>query len=48
MSIIERPPVTSTPMYERMSATKKVGVVRELTQLLGARYVLHSTYDLPL
>ncbi|HET9918585.1 MAG TPA: FAD-linked oxidase C-terminal domain-containing protein [Ktedonobacteraceae bacterium] len=49
MSITELSPTTATPpLYERMSATKKAVVVRELSNLLGARYVLHSPYDLML
>src|SRR5262249_12788228 len=48
MSIIELPPITTTPMYERLSETRKVAVVRELSTLLGARYVLHLPYDLML
>ncbi|HLI07495.1 MAG TPA: FAD-linked oxidase C-terminal domain-containing protein [Ktedonobacteraceae bacterium] len=48
MSITELSPTTVAPLYERMSAEKKVEVVRELSDLLGARYVLHSPYDLML
>jgi glycolate oxidase len=48
MSIIELPPITTTPIYERLSETRKVAVVRELSHLLGARYVLHLPYDLML
>src|SRR5881227_1336162 len=49
MSITELPPppVTS-PVFERISAAKKAEVVRELSALLGARYVLHTPYDLML
>src|SRR5690349_22448810 len=49
MSIAELPslPVTA-PLFQRISATKKVEVVRELSALLGARYVLHTPYDLML
>jgi glycolate oxidase len=50
MSITELPPPTPaiTPLYERASAAKKAEVVRELSDLLGARYVLHTAYDLML
>src|SRR5579885_2380992 len=50
MSITELSPTTVTrpPLYERMPAEKKAEVVRELSDLLGARYVLHSPYDLML
>ncbi len=49
MSIAELPstPVTP-PLFERISEAKKAEVVRELSALLGARYVLHSPYDLML
>src|SRR2546425_6450627 len=49
MSIAELPslPVTA-PLFERISAKKKAEVVRELSALLGARYVLHTPYDLML
>ncbi len=49
MSIAELPstPVTP-PLFERISAAKKAEVVRELSALLGARYVLHTPYDLML
>ncbi len=46
MSITEPPPIVASPVYERISATRKAEVVRELRNLLGARYVLHSQYDL--
>ena len=46
MSITERSPIVASPVYERMSATHKAEVVQELRNLLGARYVLHSQYDL--
>ena len=48
MSIIEFPPVTTTPMYERLSEMRKAAVVQELSNLLGAGHVLHSPYDLML
>src|ERR1700730_484818 len=49
MSITELPPPsTTTSLYERMSAEKKVGVVRELSDVIGARYVLYTPYDLML
>ena len=49
MSITELPPPpVSTPLFERMTAAKKAEVVRELSDLLGARYVLHTSYDLML
>src|SRR5258708_21681053 len=49
MSITELPPppVTS-PLFERITAAKKAEVVRELSDLLGARYVLYTPYDLML
>src|SRR5947209_20620592 len=49
MSIAELPstPVTP-PLFERISATKKAEVVRELSILLGAGHVLYSPYDLML
>ena len=47
MSILELPPVTpSSPIYQRMSETRKAEVISELHTLLGTRYVLHSAYDL--
>src|SRR3984893_18043603 len=47
MSITELPPPsTTTSLYERMSAEKKAGVVRELSDVIGARYVLYTPYDL--
>jgi len=47
MSILELPPATpSSPIYQRMSETRKAEVIAELSTLLGARYVLHSAYDL--
>src|SRR5579883_2710931 len=48
MSITELPRSTTSPLFERISASKKAEVVRELSELLGARYVLHSPYDLML
>src|SRR5947208_15845301 len=49
MSIAELPPIPVTPpLFERISAEKKAEMVRELSMLLGARYVLHSPYDLML
>src|SRR5579863_5825961 len=48
MSITELPPETVSPIYERISAEKKEIVVQELRDLLGARYVLHTPYDLML
>src|SRR5262250_2099304 len=48
MSITELPPPVTTPLFERMTATKKAELVRELSTLLGARYVLHTPYDLML
>src|SRR5437667_7047328 len=47
MSITALPPTTS-PLYERISEAKKEEVVRDLIALLGARYVLHTAYDLML
>ncbi len=49
MSITELPPPsTTTPLYERMSAKKKASVVQELSDRIGARYVLYTPYDLML
>src|SRR6266702_3360993 len=49
MSIAELPSTPVTPsLFERISAVKKAEVVRELSALLGARYVLHTPYDLML
>lgn len=48
MSITELPPITTTPLYERLSEKRKAVVVQELSNLLGARHVLHSPYDLML
>ncbi|MBX5451996.1 FAD-linked oxidase C-terminal domain-containing protein [Thermogemmatispora sp.] len=52
MSITELP-MTSTrgsaaPPFERLSEERKAQVVRELSTLLGERYVLHDPYDLML
>src|SRR5579883_596637 len=48
MSITELPQATTSPLFERISAAKKAEVVRELSDLLGERYVLHTPYDLML
>ena len=48
MSIAELPPVIPSPAYQRMSEARKAEVISELSALLGARYVLHSAYDLTL
>src|SRR5205823_13305260 len=49
MSIAELPSIPVTPpLFERISAEKKAEMVRELSALLGARYVLHTPYDLML
>src|SRR6266516_6894098 len=49
MSIAELPSLpVSSPLFERMTATKKTEVVHELSALLGARYVLYTPYDLML
>jgi glycolate oxidase len=48
MSITELPRSTTSPLFERISASKKAEIVHELSELLGARYVLHSPYDLML
>jgi len=47
MSITALPPTTS-PLYERISEAKKEEIVGDLIALLGARYVLHTAYDLML
>ncbi len=46
MTITELPPPTTTAIFERLSPARKAEVVRELSALLGARYVLHTAYDL--
>src|SRR5512137_605288 len=48
MSIAELPSTPTTPLFERISAAKKAEMVSELSTLLGARYVLHTPYDLML
>src|SRR5256712_8053981 len=48
MTITELPPPTTTAIFERLSPARKSEVVRELSALLGARYVLHTPYDLML
>lgn len=48
MSIAEFPQSTVSPLFERISVAKKAEVVRELSELLGAQYVLHLPYDLML
>lgn len=48
MSITELSQSVPSPLFERISAAKKAEVVRELSNLLGARYVLHTPYDLML
>src|ERR1700726_328581 len=47
MSITALPP-TTTPVFERISLLKKTEVVQELSASLGAKYVLHTPYDLML
>src|SRR2546421_3502610 len=47
MSITALPP-TTTPLFERISEAKKEDVVRDLSALLGVKYVLHTSYDLML
>ena len=48
MSITELPRPAATPLFERLSETKKAEVVRELSMLLGKRSVLFTPYDLML
>src|SRR5256714_7447105 len=48
MTITELPPPTTTAIFERLSPARKAEVVRELSALLGARYVLYTPYDLML
>lgn len=48
MSIVELPRSVPSPLFERISEATKAQVVRELSELLGARYVLHMPYDLML
>src|SRR5437879_3353913 len=48
MSITELLPPTVTPLYERLTPERKAAVVRELSTSLGAKYVLHTPYDLML
>src|SRR5438876_1996199 len=46
MSITELPPSVLSPIYQRMPEVHKAEVIAELNRLLGARNVLHSSYDL--
>ena len=47
MTILELSSATpSSPIYQRMSETRKAEVIAELSTLLGASYVLYSAYDL--
>jgi glycolate oxidase len=47
MGIAEVPPVvTTSPVYTRLTETRKAEIVEQLGTIVGARYVLHSTYDL--
>ncbi len=39
MTITELPPPTTTAIFERLSPARKAEVVRELSALLGVRYV---------
>ncbi len=48
MSITDLPQTTTTPLFERLSAAKKAEVIRELSNVLEARYILHTSYDLML
>src|SRR5438067_9604574 len=48
MSITELPPAVASPVFERISVAKKAEVVHELSASLGAKYVLHTPYDLML
>lgn len=48
MSITELPRSAMSPLFERLSATQKAIVVRELCELLGERFVLSNPYDLML
>src|SRR5579875_2513933 len=48
MSITELPQTAPSPLFERISAAKKAELVRELSELLGERYVLHTPYELML
>ncbi len=48
MSIAELPRSVPSPLFERISVAKKAQVVRELSELLGERHVLHMPYDLML
>lgn len=48
MTITELPPPSTTAIFERLSEAHKAEVVRELSALLGARYVLYTAYDLML
>lgn len=48
MSITELPQTVTSSLFERLSLAKKAELVRELSHLLGSRYVLHSPYDLML
>ena len=46
MTILELSATPSSPIYQRMSETRKAEVIAELSTLLGASYVLYSAYDL--
>lgn len=48
MSITQLPHSTTSPLFERISASSKAEVVHELAALLGGQYVLHTPYDLML
>jgi len=49
MSIVEQTSaINAEPLYARMSETTKATVVRELQQVLGKAYVLHTPYDVAL
>jgi glycolate oxidase len=48
MSTTQLPHSTTSPLFERISASTKAEVVRELAAQLGAEYVLHTPYDLML
>src|SRR5690242_20458068 len=49
MSIAESPSTpASSPLFERITATQKAEIVKELCAQIGTRYVLHTPYDLML
>src|SRR5579875_267704 len=48
LSVTSAGGAAAAPPFERLSEERKAQVVRELSALLGERYVLHDPYDLML